>query len=450
MLFDKPEGANPIDRGTVVGKATSRIDGALKVSGKARYAYETTGRRPRRRLRLHCRRRGSQRRHLVSSTRAPPARAGLSRRWSPMRTRDAEEGEVQHRRAPGGAGRRALPSGRRRRRVRDFRTGPRGGRNVARRLQGAGWRIRSTQQPTRQAAASRQSCGGEPSDDSEFGAFRSRLRRGAGQARQNLHDARSSPCDDGAARHIRGMELATSLTFWTSSQMVDWHRSDLSTTLGDAKGQHAHRLQLSSAAASAPNCFSAPTRCSPRWRREEAGRPVKLALPRPFVFNNTTHRPATIQRIRIGADATERSSPSATKVGRAISRTDGRRRRLAQTRLLYGGANRATSHAACRDRLAGGQRHARARRGAGHDGARDRHGRDGGATAALIPSNSACSTTSTTIPNIPRVRSPQRELTACLKTRRAEIRMERAPTASRGRCETANWWIGLGVAAGVS
>ena len=32
-----------------------------------------------------------------------------------------------------------------------------------------------------------------------------------------------------------------------------------------------------------------------------ARRPVKVALQRPLMFNNTTHRPATIQRIRIGA-----------------------------------------------------------------------------------------------------------------------------------------------------
>ncbi|MCP6711423.1 molybdopterin-dependent oxidoreductase, partial [Klebsiella pneumoniae] len=30
-------------------------------------------------------------------------------------------------------------------------------------------------------------------------------------------------------------------------------------------------------------------------------RPVKVMLPRPFIPNNTTHRPATIQRVRIGA-----------------------------------------------------------------------------------------------------------------------------------------------------
>ncbi|WP_163778049.1 molybdopterin cofactor-binding domain-containing protein, partial [Proteus mirabilis] len=32
-----------------------------------------------------------------------------------------------------------------------------------------------------------------------------------------------------------------------------------------------------------------------------ANRAVKVALPRPFMFNNTPHRPATIQRIRLGA-----------------------------------------------------------------------------------------------------------------------------------------------------
>ena len=32
-----------------------------------------------------------------------------------------------------------------------------------------------------------------------------------------------------------------------------------------------------------------------------AGRPVKLALARPLVANNTAHRPTTIQRVRIGA-----------------------------------------------------------------------------------------------------------------------------------------------------
>jgi len=40
MKFDKPAGANPIDQLKVVGRPTDRIDGPLKVSGTAPYAYE--------------------------------------------------------------------------------------------------------------------------------------------------------------------------------------------------------------------------------------------------------------------------------------------------------------------------------------------------------------------------------------------------------------------------
>ena len=40
MKFDTPAGTNPIDQGRVIGKPTPRIDGPLKVSGTAPYAYE--------------------------------------------------------------------------------------------------------------------------------------------------------------------------------------------------------------------------------------------------------------------------------------------------------------------------------------------------------------------------------------------------------------------------
>lgn len=40
MRFDTPAGPNPIDRMTVVGKPIDRIDGALKTTGRAPYAYE--------------------------------------------------------------------------------------------------------------------------------------------------------------------------------------------------------------------------------------------------------------------------------------------------------------------------------------------------------------------------------------------------------------------------
>src|ERR1700759_901339 len=74
-----------------------------------------------------------------------------------------------------------------------------------------------------------------------------------------------------------------------------------------------------------------------------AGRPVKLALQRPLIFNNATHRPATIQRIRLGANrdgtivAIGHESCSGNLAG------GGPEGAVGQTRLLYAGANRMTA-----------------------------------------------------------------------------------------------------------
>ena len=40
MKFSTPAGPNPIDRQRVVGKPHTRIDGPLKTTGRAHYAYE--------------------------------------------------------------------------------------------------------------------------------------------------------------------------------------------------------------------------------------------------------------------------------------------------------------------------------------------------------------------------------------------------------------------------
>ena len=70
---------------------------------------------------------------------------------------------------------------------------------------------------------------------------------------------------------------------------------------------------------------------------------MKVALARPHIFNNTTHRPATIQRIRIGAD----SNGKITAIGHESWSGDlpggGPETAVAQTRLLYAGANRMTA-----------------------------------------------------------------------------------------------------------
>ena len=40
MLFDKPAGSNAADKKVVLGQAVTRIDGPLKTTGLAPYAYE--------------------------------------------------------------------------------------------------------------------------------------------------------------------------------------------------------------------------------------------------------------------------------------------------------------------------------------------------------------------------------------------------------------------------
>ena len=133
----------------------------------------------------------------------------------------------------------------------------------------------------------------------------------------------------------------TKLTVWTSNQMVDWAATDLSQTLGIPKadvrivspyigGGFGGKLFLRSDALLAALGARA------------AARPVKVSLQRPLMFNNTTHRPATIQRIRIGATrdgtitAMGHENWSANLPG---GNPDGS---VLQTRLLYAAANRMT------------------------------------------------------------------------------------------------------------
>lgn len=92
------------------------------------------------------------------------------------------------------------------------------------------------------------------------------------------------------------------LTLWTSVQIIKWAKRDLAKILaipaekirfvspfiGGGFGGKATVLSDAVLAAVAARA---------------AKRPVKVTLPRPLLMNNTTHRPATIQRVRLGAEA---------------------------------------------------------------------------------------------------------------------------------------------------
>jgi xanthine dehydrogenase YagR molybdenum-binding subunit len=77
----------------------------------------------------------------------------------------------------------------------------------------------------------------------------------------------------------------------------------------------------------------------------QIGRPVKIALQRQLIFNHTTHRPATIQRLRIGAGPDGRIRAIAHESWSGDQESGGTAEGAAsQTRLLYGGPDRLTRH----------------------------------------------------------------------------------------------------------
>ncbi|MFL5011732.1 aldehyde oxidoreductase molybdenum-binding subunit PaoC [Rhizobium sp.] len=132
------------------------------------------------------------------------------------------------------------------------------------------------------------------------------------------------------------------LTVWTSSQMIDWWRTDLATTLGIDK-EKVHLMSPFIGGGFGGKLFLRADAVLAAFGAKAVGRPVKVALPRPLMPNNTTHRPATIQRIRIGTErdgkitAIAHESWSGDQPGGQLETA------VNQTRLLYAGANRMTA-----------------------------------------------------------------------------------------------------------
>lgn len=131
------------------------------------------------------------------------------------------------------------------------------------------------------------------------------------------------------------------VTCWTSVQQMNWGTRDLAAILGIPRenvrlvspfigggfgGKGTVQADLALAAVSS----------------RIVGRPVKLALQRPLMFNATIHRPKTIQRVRLGAaldgklTAIGHESWSGNLPGGRTEPT------VLSTRTLYSGANRLT------------------------------------------------------------------------------------------------------------
>ena len=132
------------------------------------------------------------------------------------------------------------------------------------------------------------------------------------------------------------------LTVWTSNQMIAWNRRDLAKALGLPPEKVRVDSPYVGGGFGGKLFLRADAVCAALGARA-AKRPVKLALTRPMMFNNTTHRPATIQRVRIGATADGKITAIAHESTSGNLPGGRPETAVAQTKLLYAGANRMTA-----------------------------------------------------------------------------------------------------------
>jgi xanthine dehydrogenase YagR molybdenum-binding subunit len=171
--------------------------------------------------------------------------------------------------------------------------------------------------------------------------------------------------------------------------------------------------------------------------------PVKLALPAHLIANNTTHRPGTIQRIRIGAARDGRITAIAHEGWSGNLPGGDPETAVDQTKLLYAGAHRLTARLATLDLPEGN-----AMRAPGEapglmalEIAMDEMAEKLGMTR----SSSGLSTTRRSIPARPDRPFSQRQLVECLRLG-AERFGWKGRNAQPGQARNGRWLTGMGVA----
>ena len=338
MKFDTPATTNPIDQLKVIGKPTDRIDGRFKVTGTAPYAYE---------------------RHDAVPNPAYGAVVGAAI----AKGRIASIDLVAAKSAPGVlavvTAANAGEIGKGRFNTAKLLAGP----DVQHYHQAVAVVVAETFEQARDAAllvrvdydrtqgafdlaaakdiaAKPKASGGEPPDTS-VGDFDGAFAEAAVQL-----DATYTTPDQAHAMMEPHASLAVwagdKLTLYTSNQMIAWSAGDVAKTLG-LPPENVRLISPFVGGGFGGKLFVRADAILAAVGARAAGRPVKVALTRPLMFNNTTHRPATHQRIRIGA----LRDGHITAIGHESwsgDLPDGKpETAVNQTRLIYAGPNRMTA-----------------------------------------------------------------------------------------------------------
>ena len=336
MKFDTPATTNPIDQLKVIGKPLDRIDGPRKTTGTARYAYE---------------------RQDAAPNAAYGQVVGAAIAKGEIATMDIRAARA----APGvlavvtarNAGR--LGKGK-------FNTAKLlGGPSIQHYHQAVALVVAETFEQARDAAqlvqvtyvtgkgafsladakSTAQKPKAEQKPDTAVGDFAAAF----AAAPVQLDATYTTPDQSHAMMEPHASTAAWDgdrLTLWTSNQMIDWSRGDVALTLGIPKDK-VRLISPFIGGGFGGKLFVRADAVLAALGARAAGRPVKVALARPMVFNNTTHRPATIQRLRIGAER----DGKITAIGHESwsgDLPDGKpETAVQQTRLLYAGAHRMTA-----------------------------------------------------------------------------------------------------------
>jgi xanthine dehydrogenase YagR molybdenum-binding subunit len=338
MKFDTPATTNPIDQLKVIGHSTSRIDGPLKTTGKATYAYEW---------------------HDVFSTPAYGVIVGSAIAKGRITSMDLS-------RAKAASGVLAIVTA-----ASAGKLG-KGKYNVAKLLggpeidhyhQAVAVVVAETFEQARSAAqlvkvgyeetkgsfdlaagkaiAGTAPARGEDKPESSVGDF-----AGAFASAPVQLDATYTTPDQAHSMMEPHASIAAwngeKLTLWTSNQMIAWTKGDVAKTLGIPE-ENVHLLSPFIGGGFGGKLFLRADAVLAALGARAADRPVKVALQRPLIFNNTTHRPATIQRIRIGTDRDGKIAAIGHESWSG-NLPDGKpETAVQQTRLLYAGENRMTA-----------------------------------------------------------------------------------------------------------
>ncbi|MDO8070917.1 xanthine dehydrogenase family protein molybdopterin-binding subunit [Janthinobacterium sp. SUN176] len=335
MKFTTPATTNPIDQLKVVGRPTDRIDGPLKTTGTAPYAYE-------------------------QNKAAPHAAYGHVVGAAIARGRIASIDSSAARRAPGVLAVVTAESAGKLGKGKMNTARLLGGPEVEHYHQAIALVVAETFEQARSAAqlldvkyveqpgvfdlAKAKNTATKPKDgqpDSKTGNFAGAY----AQAPVRLDATYTTPDQSHAMMEPHASIAAwegDKLTVWTANQMVDWGRGDLARTLGVPKDK-VRIVSPYIGGGFGGKLFVRAEALLAALGARAAQRPVKVALTRPLMFNSTTHRPATIQRLRLGATRDGKITAIGHESWSGDLKGGQPETAVMQTRLLYAGPNRMTA-----------------------------------------------------------------------------------------------------------